>query len=76
MMMLEELKKTPTVTLINYLNESLEKGEQGIANIFAYEISTRIYVPNNSNGTTFDKLLSDFGYKNLEENKSKKLKLR
>lgn len=75
-MMLEELKKTPTVTLINYLNESLEKGEQGIANIFAYEIATRIYVPNNSNGTTFDKLLSDFGYKNLEENKSKKLKLR
>ena len=75
-MTLEELKKTPTVTLINYLSESLEKGEQGIANMFAYEIATRIYVPNNSNGITFDKLLSDFGYKSLEEDKSKKLKLR
>ena len=75
-MTLEELKKTPTVTLINYLSESLEKGEQRIANIFAYEIATRIYVPNNSNGITFDKLLSDFGYKSLEEDKSKKLKLR
>lgn len=75
-MTLEELKKIPTVTLINYLSESLEKGEQRITNIFAYEIATRIYVPNNSNGITFDKLLSDFGYRNLEEDKSKKLKLR
>ena len=36
-------------------------------NIYAYELAYRIYIPNDKN--TFEKILTDFGYKKIEKEK-------
>lgn len=41
-MKLKELKTTPTCVLINFLFEAYENEEQGLVNIYAYELTTRI----------------------------------
>lgn len=66
---LEELKTTPTVDLINYLSEALKRGDTSIANIYAYELACRVYVPNQE--ISFDKLLEDFGYTKIEKTKTR-----
>ena len=64
-MSLKELKTTPTCVLINSLFEAYENEEQGLVNIYAYELTTRIWVPNEK--TSFTDMLKEFGYKRIEE---------
>lgn len=45
-MNLKELRTTPTCVLINFLSEAYKNEEQGLVNIYAYELTTRIWVPN------------------------------
>ena len=70
---MDNIKQTPTVNLVHILCEATD---QGIINRIAYELACRIYVPNNSQGTTFEDLLTNFGYKIEEKENSKKLKLK
>ena len=39
--------------------------EQGLVNIYAYELAARIWVPNEK--TSFTDMLKEFGYKRIEE---------
>ena len=64
-MNLKELKTTPTCVLINLLSEAYKNEEQGLVNIYAYELTTRIWVPNKE--TSFTDMLKEFGYKRIEE---------
>ena len=64
-MKLKELKTTPTCVLINFLFEAYENEEQGLVNIYAYELTTRIWVPNEEISST--DMLKEFGYKKIEE---------
>lgn len=64
-MNLKELRTTPTCVLINFLSEAYKNGEQGLVNIYAYELTTRIWVPNEE--TSFTDMLKEFGYKRIEE---------
>ena len=64
-MKLKELKTTPTCVLINFLSEAYKNEEQGLVNIYAYELTTRIWVPNEE--ISFTDMLKEFGYKKIEE---------
>jgi hypothetical protein len=64
-MNLKELRTTPTCVLINFLSEAYKNEEQGLVNIYAYELTTRIWVPNEE--TSFTDMLKEFGYKRIEE---------
>ncbi len=64
-MNLKELRTTPTCVLINLLSEAYKNEEQGLVNIYAYELTTRIWVPNEE--TSFTDMLKEFGYKRIEE---------
>lgn len=64
-MNLKELRTTPTCVLINFLSEAYKNEEQGLVNIYAYELATRIWVPNEE--TSFTDMLKEFGYKRIEE---------
>lgn len=64
-MNLKELRTTPTCVLINFLSEAYKNGEQGLVNIYAYELTTRIWVPNEE--TSFTDMLKELGYKRIEE---------
>ena len=64
-MNLIELRTTPTCVLINLLSEAYKNEEQGLVNIYAYELTTRIWVPNEE--TSFTDMLKEFGYKRIEE---------
>ena len=69
---MDNIKTTPTVILVHILSEATD---QNIINRIAYELACRVYVPDNSQGITFEQLLNDFGYKTKEE-KIKKLRLK
>ena len=64
-MNLKELKTTPTCVLINFLSEAYKNEEQGLVNIYAYELAARIWIPNEK--TSFTDMLKEFGYKKIEE---------
>ena len=64
-MNLKELKTTPTCVRINFLSEAYKNEEQGLVNIYAYELAARIWVPNEK--TSFIDMLKEFGYKRIEE---------
>jgi len=75
-MTIEELKTTPTVQLSYLITEAAENNNQNLVNIYAYELASRIYVPNQA-GVTFEKLLTDFGYSvesEVEEKGQKQIK--
>ena len=42
-----------------------ENEEQGLVNIYAYELAARIWVSNEK--TSFTDMLKEFGYKKIEE---------
>ena len=69
-MNIEKLKKIPTVELITVLNNALDEDEQDIANIIAYELACRIYVPNHTE--PFEDLLYKLGYREIEEKQKKR----
>ena len=62
---MDNIKTTSTKNLIHILCEATD---QNVINIIAYELACRIYVPDNSQGVTFEQLLNNFGYKIKEEN--------
>ena len=62
---IDDIRKTPTIVLINALNEACEQDNQPVINYIAYELACRIYVPNK--GVDFDKLVADFGYKDISK---------
>ncbi len=75
-MTIEELKTTPTVQLSHLITEAAENNNQNLVNIYAYELASRIYVPNQV-GVTFEKLLTDFSYSvesEVEEKGQKQIK--
>lgn len=72
---LKEFDTTSTITIINMLSSAEQTGQQEIVNICAYELTCRIYIPNEH--TTFTQMLKSFGYKSLvleEQNINKKIK--
>lgn len=64
---MDELRTIPTCTLIDELCKADKEGNQKLVNIYAYELAYRIYIPNDE--ITFEKILTDFGYKKIEEEK-------
>ena len=64
-MNLKELKTTPTCVLINFLSEAYKNEEQGLVNIYAYELAARIWIPNEK--ASFTDMLTESGYKRIEE---------
>lgn len=66
-----DIKTTPTVDLVHILCTTDSKN-QYLINMIAYELACRIYIPNNSQGITFEQLLNDFGYlKEVEKENNK-----
>ena len=66
---MDNIKVIPTTTIIHILCETKE---QSMINMLAYELASRVYVPDNKI-KTFDELLTDFGYRTEEKQKVKKL---
>ena len=71
--MLDELRTTPTIQLINGISEWEKQGNQAMVNILAYELACRIYIPNDN--ISFENMLADFGYKKLDKEKRQQKKL-
>lgn len=65
-----DIKTIPTAELVHIL---CEVTDQDIINRIAYELTCRIYVPNNGK-TTFEEMLLSFGYKDVEKENSKQLR--
>lgn len=61
----EQLKTTPTYQLINILNLVAQASQQDLVNIVAYELASRIWVPNEE--ITLEQMATDFGYIKPEE---------
>ena len=61
----EQLKTTPTYQLINILNLAAQALQQDLVNIVAYELASRIWVPNEE--ITLEQMATDFGYIKPEE---------
>jgi hypothetical protein len=61
----EQLKTTPTYQLINILNLAAQASQQDLVNIVAYELASRIWVPNEE--ITLEQMATDFGYVKPEE---------
>lgn len=59
-MRIDALKTIPTVKLVKLISDASNKGEQDLVNIIAYELTCRIWVPNEE--TTFEEMLKNFGY--------------
>ena len=71
--MLDELRTTPTIQLINGISKWGKQGNQAMVNILAYELACRIYIPNDN--ISFENKLADFGYKRLDKEKRQQKKL-
>ena len=67
------IKTTPTNKLIDILDIAVQNEEQDLVNIIAYEIATRLWVPNDK--ITLEQMAISFGFKEQEE-KSKTLSKR
>lgn len=70
---LDELRTTSTIQLINGISEWEKQGNQAMVNILVYELTCRIYIPNDN--ISFENMLADFGYKRLDKEKGQQKKL-
>ncbi len=59
------IKTTPTNKLIDILDIAIQNEEQDLVNIIAYEIATRLWVPNDK--ITLEQMAISFGFKEQEE---------
>ena len=59
------IKTTPTNKLIDILDIAIQNEEQDLVNIIAYEIATRLWVPNDK--ITLEQIAISFGFKEQEE---------
>ena len=66
--MFTNLQTTPTFELVNICSNGKD---QALINSAALELAYRIYVPNQK--TTFEELVKNFGYRELEQDKPKTL---
>lgn len=60
------MKKT-TAEIVELLTGAINIQNQELINIYAYELATRLYVPNRN--YTFEDILTGFGYSEINENK-------
>lgn len=61
-----ELHKTSLLTLHNLLRNAIEYGDsQVLINMYAKEITDRLYIPNNQE-QTYEEMLASFGYKEIK----------
>lgn len=58
------MKDKTTKELIMLLTGAMKTQNQDLINMCAYELTTRLYVPNDT--YTFEDTLEGFGYKNLQ----------
>jgi len=58
------MKNIRTYELISLLTKAISEQNQQMVNMYAYELTTRLYVPDT--GYTFDEILEGFGYRSLE----------
>lgn len=66
-MTIQELKLANTVTLVNELAKAEIENNISLINIISYELATRIYVPFNKEGKTFEDILLSLGYQPKEK---------
>ena len=59
------MKQLKTFEIIEHLTQAMKTQDQRLINMYAYELATRLYVPNT--GHTFEELLDGFGYRNIEK---------
>lgn len=59
-----------TYELVNLLTGAMKIGNQDLINIYAKELATKLYVPNEN--YTFEEILEGFGYK---ENNSRQISI-
>ncbi len=59
------IKTTPTNKLIDILDIAIQNEEQDLVNIIAYEIATRLWVPNDK--ITLEQMAISFGFKEKED---------
>lgn len=58
------MKKYTTNELVNLLTSAINVGDQNLINMYAYELTTRLYVPNEK--YTFEETLEGFGFRKIE----------
>lgn len=59
-----DLSKMPLVQFPTLMTQAAEMGDQSLLNILAYEVTTRLYIPNQDK--SFEEMLRTFGYKEIE----------
>ena len=55
------MKTISTIRLLELLDKARNENNQELINLYAYELTTRVYVPNPN--YTFEDVLYNFGYK-------------
>lgn len=55
-----------TIELVTLLTAAMDEQNQTLINMYAYELTTRLYVP--GKGYSFDDILEGFGYREIVEN--------
>ena len=70
-MNIEQLKTTPTVKLIDVLVNAEAEQNQFLANIVAWELAVRIYVPNEEK--TLEEMAAEFGYVETQPKKQNEI---
>lgn len=70
-MNIEQLKTTPTVKLIDVLVNAQAEQNQFLANIVAWELAVRIYVPNKEK--TLEEMAAEFGYVETQPKKQNEI---
>ena len=56
-----------TLDLVELLTKLINEQNQPMINVYAYELATRLFVPNTDH--TFEEMLKGFGYKILSEDR-------
>lgn len=59
------MKQLKTFEIIEHLTQAIKTQDQRLINMYAYELATRLYVPNSEH--TFEELMEGFGYRTIEK---------
>lgn len=59
------MKDKTTIELVTLLTTAMDEQNQTLINMYAYELTTRLYVP--KTGYTFEEILEGFGYREIIE---------
>lgn len=69
---LKVLRTTSTIELVEKLTKNIERKNQSMVNLIAYELTTRIYIP--ASEMSFDDILYSFGYQTELQQEKKLIK--